>query len=82
MENKQAKLQEQYVEMYANTTIDQIFKGLVVYVNGYTDPSSNELRRMLVVNKIILFVYFEMKIFKKQYFLAIGKMIFFFFFSI
>ena len=63
MENKQAKLQEQYVEMYANTTIDQIFKGLVVYVNGYTDPSSNELRRMLVVNKIILFVYFEMKIF-------------------
>ncbi|XP_055958334.1 DNA repair protein REV1 isoform X2 [Patella vulgata] len=45
MKAKQQKLQEQYVK---DGISSNIFKGVSIYVNGYTKPSSDELRRLII----------------------------------
>ncbi|KAJ6606232.1 hypothetical protein DFH09DRAFT_1353423 [Mycena vulgaris] len=49
MQRKRAKLQIQNSEMNA-TTSSQIFKGVAVYVNGWTSPSIQEIRALLVLH--------------------------------
>ncbi|KAF9389895.1 deoxycytidyl transferase [Podila verticillata] len=50
IKNKRAKLQLQFDETAALADPDtpQIFEGLVIYVNGYTYPPIQELRKMIV----------------------------------
>ncbi|KAJ7084799.1 hypothetical protein B0H15DRAFT_783559, partial [Mycena belliarum] len=50
MQRKRAKLQIQNSEI--NTTIAQshIFKGIAIYVNGFTTPSVQELRELIVLH--------------------------------
>ncbi|KAG0021977.1 deoxycytidyl transferase [Podila clonocystis] len=50
IKNKKAKLQLQFDETAALADPDtpQIFEGLVIYVNGYTYPPIQELRKMIV----------------------------------
>ncbi|KAF9929508.1 deoxycytidyl transferase [Linnemannia zychae] len=48
--NKKIKLQLQQDEIadLANEDLPQIFEGVIVYVNGYTDPPIHEIRNMIV----------------------------------
>ncbi|KAG0809118.1 hypothetical protein G6F18_010523 [Rhizopus arrhizus] len=50
MQNKQAKLKEQEKELGNQSSQEQlqIFKGLSIHINGYTQPSIAELRRMIL----------------------------------
>ncbi|KAF9325988.1 deoxycytidyl transferase [Podila minutissima] len=50
IKNKKAKLQLQFDETasLADPDTPQIFEGLVIYVNGYTYPPIQELRKMIV----------------------------------
>ncbi|ESP04544.1 hypothetical protein LOTGIDRAFT_170636 [Lottia gigantea] len=47
MKAKQEKLRQQYAK---NGLKSEIFKGISIYVNGYTKPSSDELKRMVIEN--------------------------------
>ncbi|KAJ7491098.1 hypothetical protein FB451DRAFT_1349439 [Mycena latifolia] len=49
MQRKRAKLQIQNSEINA-TTSSQIFKGIAIYVNGFTTPSVQELRALIVLH--------------------------------
>ncbi|KAG2219697.1 hypothetical protein INT45_001869, partial [Circinella minor] len=52
MTNKQAKLkdQEKFLEGTASQTVPQIFDGLSIYINGYTNPPQSELRRQIILH--------------------------------
>ncbi|KAF8206292.1 hypothetical protein K438DRAFT_1963365 [Mycena galopus ATCC 62051] len=50
MRRKRAKLQIQNSEINTTTAETQIFKGIAVYVNGWTSPSVQEIRSLLVRN--------------------------------
>ncbi|KAF7336714.1 DNA repair protein [Mycena venus] len=50
MKRKRAKLQIQNSEINTTTAETQIFKGVTVYVNGWTSPSVQEIRSLLVRN--------------------------------
>ena len=45
MEAKRKKLHEQYVAMGSNET--SIFNGVSIYIDGYTDPREDELKRLM-----------------------------------
>ncbi|KAK3580894.1 hypothetical protein CHS0354_008176 [Potamilus streckersoni] len=47
MQAKRQKLQEQYK---GEEVASQIFKGVSIYVNGYTKPSSDELKRLIILH--------------------------------
>ncbi|KAJ7494425.1 hypothetical protein B0H11DRAFT_2392932 [Mycena galericulata] len=61
MGRKRAKLQIQNSEISATGTKSQIFKGIAVYVNGYTEPSVQELRALLVLHGGIFQPYLDKK---------------------
>ena len=44
MEAKRKKRHEQYVAMGSNET--SIFNGVSIYIDGYTDPREDELKRL------------------------------------
>ncbi|KAH0134806.1 DNA repair protein, partial [Aureobasidium melanogenum] len=48
MRRKRIKLQNLDSELRARSDNPPIFKGIVVYVNGYTQPSLNDLHTMIV----------------------------------
>ncbi|CAO3689560.1 hypothetical protein G6F70_002841 [Rhizopus microsporus] len=50
MQNKEAKLKEQEKEVgnRSSQELPQIFKGLSIHINGYTQPSAIELRRLIL----------------------------------
>lgn len=52
MAAKQAKLEEQFLteasKEFENTS--NIFQGIAIFVNGYTDPTADELRRLMMVH--------------------------------
>ncbi|CEJ01524.1 hypothetical protein RMCBS344292_15548 [Rhizopus microsporus] len=50
MQNKEAKLKEQEKEVRNRSSqeLPQIFKGLSIHINGYTQPSATELRRLIL----------------------------------
>ncbi|RCH86140.1 deoxycytidyl transferase [Rhizopus azygosporus] len=50
MQNKEAKLKEQEKEVRDRSSqeLPQIFKGLSIHINGYTQPSAIELRRLIL----------------------------------
>ncbi|KAI8980544.1 hypothetical protein BDB01DRAFT_234843 [Pilobolus umbonatus] len=50
MQNKQNKLKNQQKEIgeQASQELPQIFHGLSIYINGYTNPTSSELRKMIL----------------------------------
>ncbi|XP_022180311.1 DNA repair protein REV1 [Myzus persicae] len=53
MEAKKTKLEEQFTEKAAsdsNHVKSQIFKGISIFVNGYTEPSADELKRIMMEN--------------------------------
>ncbi|CAO3660928.1 unnamed protein product [Umbelopsis vinacea] len=51
MERKKRKLKDQEQLILASTTeTSQIFKGLVIYVNGYTRPSHSDLRKIITAH--------------------------------
>ncbi|KAJ6508013.1 hypothetical protein C8R47DRAFT_1209023 [Mycena vitilis] len=60
MQRKRAKLQIQNSEMNA-TAETQIFKGVSVYVNGWTSPSIQEIRALLVRNGGVFEPYLDKK---------------------
>src|SRR5438045_3353693 len=48
---KKIKLQNLDFELRASSAgLPQIFKGIVAHVNGYTQPSLNDLHRMIVTH--------------------------------
>ena len=48
MRRKKTKLQNLDAELRKNSTKPQIFRGVVVHINGYTQPSLHELHRLIV----------------------------------
>ncbi|XP_027854232.2 DNA repair protein Rev1 [Aphis gossypii] len=53
MEAKKTKLEQQFTEKAtddSNHVKSQIFKGISIFVNGYTLPSANELKRIMMEN--------------------------------
>ncbi|XP_029044961.2 DNA repair protein REV1 isoform X1 [Osmia bicornis bicornis] len=49
MAAKQAKLEEQFhSEAINETKTSEIFQGIAIFVNGYTDPTADELRRLMM----------------------------------
>ncbi|KAG0365282.1 deoxycytidyl transferase [Gamsiella multidivaricata] len=42
------QLQQEEIAAQAGPNLSQIFEGIVVYVNGYTDPPIHEIRNMVV----------------------------------
>ncbi|KAI9274686.1 hypothetical protein BDA99DRAFT_498241 [Phascolomyces articulosus] len=52
MTNKQAKLkdQEKILEESSSQAVPQIFNGLSIYINGYTNPPQSELRRQIIIH--------------------------------
>ncbi|VVC24976.1 Hypothetical protein CINCED_3A018327 [Cinara cedri] len=53
MEAKKTKLNNQFMEKAAsdgNTVKSQIFKGISIFVNGYTLPSADELKQIMMEN--------------------------------
>ncbi|KAK9471982.1 uncharacterized protein V1510DRAFT_379483 [Dipodascopsis tothii] len=60
--NKQQKLQNRDSEERVRQTSDStIFKGCVIHVNGYTEPSIHELHRLVVLNGGIFLQYMNNK---------------------
>ncbi|VDN03848.1 unnamed protein product [Thelazia callipaeda] len=47
MQSKKAKLEHQVNVLDKCNTVSDIFKGISIFVNGYTDPSAAELRRLI-----------------------------------
>ncbi|KAK2575547.1 hypothetical protein KPH14_011266 [Odynerus spinipes] len=52
MEAKKAKLEEQFNEEAKEEFKDasDLFKGIAIFVNGYTDPTADELRRLMMAH--------------------------------
>lgn len=47
MDLKKQKLDEQFASETALPAVDELFKGVAIHVNGLTDPSHAELRRLM-----------------------------------
>lgn len=47
---KKIKLQNLDAELRANSDSPQVFRGVVVHINGYTQPSLNDLHKMIVAH--------------------------------
>ncbi|KAJ7118926.1 hypothetical protein C8R44DRAFT_841304 [Mycena epipterygia] len=60
MQRKRAKLQIQNSEITA-TVASHIFKGVAVYVNGWTEPSVQELRTLLILHGGVFQPYLDNK---------------------
>ncbi|KAG7188595.1 hypothetical protein KM043_008225 [Ampulex compressa] len=52
MAAKKAKLEDQFREEACNMFKDgsKLFQGIAIFVNGYTDPTSDELRRLMMAH--------------------------------
>lgn len=52
MAAKKSKLLEQYTEAAENETnkLTNIFKGVSIFVNGYTKPSAEELKNLMALH--------------------------------
>ncbi|XP_072743244.1 DNA repair protein Rev1 isoform X2 [Anoplolepis gracilipes] len=64
MAAKKAKLEEQFRET-ANKEFKEtskLFEGIAIFVNGYTDPSSDELRRLMMIHGGLYHHYMHPKI--------------------
>ncbi|KAI0355132.1 hypothetical protein OH77DRAFT_1504410 [Trametes cingulata] len=63
MARKRAKLQIQNAEMDEDDTGDQnkIFRGLQIYINGWTEPSVQDLRQMIIQHGGIYHAYLDKK---------------------
>ncbi|KAH9171433.1 DNA repair protein [Lactarius sanguifluus] len=65
MRRKRAKLQIQNAEMgdtpRGETSGSQLFKGLSIHINGWTEPSVQELRKLIVENGGIYQAYIDKK---------------------
>lgn len=64
MAAKVTKLDEQFKlnatrEKQKEGTSSSIFRGVAIYVNGYTDPSADELRRLMMVHGGQFHVYYS-----------------------
>lgn len=64
MAAKVSKLDEQFklaapTEKLKEGTSSSIFKGIAIYVNGYTDPSADELRRLMMLHGGQFHVYYS-----------------------
>ncbi|XP_055086532.1 DNA repair protein REV1 [Periophthalmus magnuspinnatus] len=64
MAAKVAKLDEQFKlsaprEKHKEGTSSAIFSGIAIYVNGYTDPSADELRRLMMLHGGQFHVYYR-----------------------
>jgi DNA repair protein REV1 len=60
MRQKTKKLQAQYNE--AITKRSDLMSGIVVYVDGFTEPSSNELKHMIVSNGGVYTLYLNSRV--------------------
>ncbi|KAI9069486.1 DNA repair protein [Trametes sanguinea] len=65
MARKRAKLQVQNAEMEVDeedsTSHSKIFRGLQIYINGWTEPSVQDLRQMIVQHGGIFHAYLDKK---------------------
>ncbi|KAF8652221.1 hypothetical protein AX16_004499 [Volvariella volvacea WC 439] len=61
MQRKRAKLQIQNAEIAEAGSQSKIFEGLSIYVNGWTQPSVQELRRLIVQHGGIFQPYLDKK---------------------
>ncbi|XP_053732507.1 DNA repair protein REV1 [Synchiropus splendidus] len=64
MAAKKSKLEEQFKldapkEKQKEGTCSKIFSGVSIYVNGYTDPSADELRRIMMLHGGQFHVYYS-----------------------
>ncbi|XP_076016657.1 DNA repair protein REV1 [Genypterus blacodes] len=64
MAAKVSKLEEQFKldaprEKHKQGAFTNIFSGVAIYVNGYTDPSADELRRLMMLHGGQFHVYFS-----------------------
>lgn len=62
MAAKVQKLEEQFrsdAEMQKDGTSSTIFSGVAIYVNGYTDPSAEELRKLMMLHGGQYHVYYS-----------------------
>lgn len=64
MAAKVSKLDEQFklaapTEKHKEGTSSSIFNGIAIYVNGYTDPSADELRRLMMLHGGQFHVYYS-----------------------
>ncbi|GAB4820844.1 hypothetical protein N2152v2_007890 [Parachlorella kessleri] len=50
MQNKNAKLQEQFEELGDRQQASNLFAGVSIHVNGYTVPSQQELKRLMALH--------------------------------
>ncbi|KOC66420.1 DNA repair protein REV1 [Habropoda laboriosa] len=51
MAAKQAKLEEQFLNEATNEVkSSNIFQGIAIFVNGYTNPTADELRRLMMIH--------------------------------
>ena len=59
MNAKKAKLEEQFLRDQEKNAIvkDGIFRGCYVFVNGYTDPTADEIKRIMMMNGGIYQLY-------------------------
>ncbi|XP_076765425.1 rev1 DNA directed polymerase isoform X1 [Xylocopa sonorina] len=63
MAAKQAKLEEQFKEEANNEVkTSNIFQGIAIFVNGYTDPTADELRRLMISHGGLYHHYMRPKI--------------------
>ncbi|XP_047344596.1 DNA repair protein REV1 isoform X1 [Vespa velutina] len=64
MEAKKAKLEEQFNEEAKKEYEDasNLFQGIAIFVNGYTDPTADELRRLMMAHGGIYHHYMRPKI--------------------
>ncbi|KAJ3520609.1 hypothetical protein NM688_g9139 [Phlebia brevispora] len=64
MSRKRAKLQIQNAEMDEEEPVVQksrIFKGLQIYINGYTEPSVQDLRKLIIQHGGVFHAYLDRK---------------------
>ncbi|KAF4614910.1 hypothetical protein D9613_003349 [Agrocybe pediades] len=61
MRRKRAKLQIQNAQMSQDSGDDGIFKGLAIYINGWTKPSVQDLRQLIVQHGGIFHAYLDKK---------------------
>lgn len=64
MAAKQAKLEEQFRDTASKEFKEssKLFEGVAIFVNGYTDPTSDELRRLMMMHGGIYHHYMRPKI--------------------
>ncbi|XP_012142918.1 rev1 DNA directed polymerase isoform X2 [Megachile rotundata] len=63
MAAKQAKLEEQFhKEASTESRTSEIFQGIAIFVNGYTNPTADELRRLMIKHGGIYHHYLRPKL--------------------